>query len=240
MEKFLMVLFLLLFVCRMVTRYLLQNMNVKNLKLKGKEIPQVFKGEIDEGILSKTVEYTADQSRLESKEALTGDIVELAVLFLLLPVLAGRLVHMDVHPIVQALIFFGVLAALSGLAGLPFNLYHTFVLEKKYGFSTITWKLWLADFLKSIVISAILLAILIGALMAFILYLPKSWWLWGWIFFTLFQLVLLWLYPVLIAPLFNQFEPIKDDALRDQILRMVEKAGLRTQGIYQVDEGRRS
>ncbi len=240
LENILLAVFLVLFCGRTLVRFGLEKLNLRRLKTLGKTVPEVFKGEIDEGILSKTVDYTADQSRLESKEALTGDIVELAVLFLLLPVLAGRLVHMDVHPIVQALIFFGVLAALSGLAGLPFNLYHTFMLEKKYGFSTITWKLWLADFLKSIVISAILLAILIGALMAFILYLPKSWWLWGWIFFTLFQLVLLWLYPVLIAPLFNQFEPIKDDALRDQILRMVEKAGLRTQGIYQVDEGRRS
>ncbi len=240
MENALIAIFLSLFLGRLVARYVLQQLNIKNLKLRGKEIPAVFAGEIDSATLDKTVDYTKDQFRLEAKEHLASDIIELAVLFVVIPILAGRLVGSELHTIVQALIFFMILAALSGLASLPFEIYHTFVLEKKYGFSTITWKLWFADLLKSLVVSAILLGILTSALMAFIFYLPTSWWFWGWAFFTLFQLILLWLYPVLIAPLFNQFEPIKDENLRDQILHMIEKAGLQTNGIYQVDAGKRS
>lgn len=240
MGKILLAIFLILFIGRMALRYFLQWLNMKNLKVHGKEIPPVFEGEIDEATLNKMVDYTYDQSRLEARENLVSDIIELAVLFLLLPLLVVWLTGMNLNIIGQALIFFAALAVISGIAGLPFDLYHTFVLERKYGFSTITWKLWLADLFKSLLISAIMMAIIVSALIAFITYLPKSWWFWGWAFFTLFQLVMLWLYPVLIAPLFNKFEPINDESLKGKIMALLSKAGLQAKGIYQVDEGKRS
>ena len=240
MAKILLAIFLILFIGRMALRYVLQWLNMKNLKVHGKKIPPVFEGEIDEATLNKMVDYTYDQSRLEAGQNLVGDIIELAVLFLLLPLLVIWLTGINLNIIGQALIFFTALAVVSGIAGLPFDLYHTFVLERKYGFSTITWRLWLADLFKSLLISAIMMAIIVSVLIAFITYLPKSWWFWGWAFFTLFQLVMLWLYPVLIAPLFNKFEPIKDESLKEKIVALLSKAGLQAKGIYQVDEGKRS
>lgn len=240
MAKILLAIFLILFIGRMALRYVLQWLNIKNLKVHGKEIPPVFEGEIDEATLNKMVDYTYDQSRLEAGENLVGDIIELAVLFLLLPLLVVWLTGINLNIIGQALIFFAALAVISGIAGLPFDLYHTFVLERKYGFSTITWKLWLTDLLKSLLISSIMMTIIVSALIAFITYLPKSWWFWGWAFFTLFQVVMLWLYPVLIAPLFNKFEPIKDESLKEKIVALLSKAGFQAKGIYQVDEGKRS
>jgi len=240
MAKILLAIFLILFIGRMALRYVLQWLNMKNLKVHGKEIPSVFEGEIDEATLNKMVDYTYDQSRLEAGQNLVGDIIELAVLFLLLPLLVIWLTGINLNIIGQALIFFTALAVVSGIAGLPFDLYHTFVLERKYGFSTITWRLWLADLFKSLLISAIMMAIIVSVLIAFITYLPKSWWFWGWAFFTLFQLVMLWLYPVLIAPLFNKFEPIQDESLKGKIMALLSKAGFQAKGIYQVDEGKRS
>ncbi len=240
MEKILIVIFLGLFCGRMALRCVLQQLNIRNLALHGKEIPSVFADSIDAGILNKMVDYASEQSRLESKENVTSDIIELATVFLLLPSLIVWITGMHVHLIGQALIFFAVLLFISGAAGLPFDLYQTFILEKKYGFSTITWKLWLVDMAKSIIVSVILMAIIISAGMGFIILLPLSWWFWGWVFFTLFQIMLLWLYPVLIAPLFNRFEPVWDEALTEKITTLLAKAGLRTRGIYQVDEGKRS
>jgi STE24 endopeptidase len=240
MEKTLVILFLVLFVGRIVCRYFLQWLNLQDLKVYGKVIPPVFQDEIDEETLAKMVDYTYDNSRLAAKEKLFEDVVELAILFLLLPLLVGWIANLNLHIIWQALIFFGILALIGGIAGLPFDLYDTFVLERKYGFSTITWQLWITDLIKSVFISSILMGIMISALMAFIMYLPTSWWFWGWIFFTLFEIILLWLYPVIIAPLFNKFEPIKDEALREKINALMDKAGLKTKGIYQVDEGKRS
>jgi STE24 endopeptidase len=240
MEKVLVVSFLILFAGRIMLRYFLQRFNINHLKTHGKAIPPVFAGEIDEATLSKMVDYTYDNSRLETKENLFEDIVELAMLFLLVPLMVGWLVPLNIHIIFQALIFFGVLAAVSGIAGLPFTLYDTFVLEKKYGFSTITWKIWVADLFKSLIVSAILMGIMITAFMAFVSYLPKSWWFWTWVFFTLFEITLLWLYPVLIAPLFNKYEPIQDEFLKEKITALLDRVGLKAKGIYQVDAGKRS
>jgi STE24 endopeptidase len=240
MERVLLTSFLILFVGRMVVRYFLQRLNIKNLKARGKVIPPVFAGEIDEATLSKMVDYTHDSSRLETKESLLGDIVELVMLFLLVPLTVGWLVELRIHVIPQALIFFGVLAVIGGIADLPFTLYDTFVLEKKYGFSTITWKIWFTDLVKSLIVSTILMSIMISAFMEFVSCLPRSWWFWGWVFFTLFEIILLWLYPVLIAPLFNKYEPIKDELLREKITALLDKVGLKAKGIFQVDAGKRS
>ena len=240
MEKVLIILFLVLFIGRIVCRYFLQQLNIRDLKIYGKVIPPVFRDEIDEATLAKMVDYTYDNSRLTAKENLTSDVIELAILFLLIPILVGWIVGLNLHIIWQALIFFGLLALIGGIVGLPFELYDTFVLEKKYGFSTITWHLWITDLIKSLILSAIIMTIMISSFMAFIYYLPASWWFWAWVFFTLFEIILLWLYPVLIAPLFNKFEPIKDEALREKINALMDKAGLKTKGIYQVDEGKRS
>ena len=240
MEKTLLLLFLILFLGRIIWRYILQQLNIRHLRNHGKEIPPVFQGVIDEATLVKMVDYTYDNSRLETKENLAGDIIELAILFLLLPVLVGKLAGLQLHIIWQALIFFGVLAAIGGVAGIPFDIYDTFVLEKKYGFSTITWRLWLTDLIKSVIISAVLMGLMLAAFMAFILYLPGTWWFWAWIFFTMFEILLLWLYPVVIAPLFNKYEPIKDESLKEKITALMAQVGLKAKGIYQVDEGKRS
>ena len=235
-----MVLFLILFLGRIIWRYILQQLNISNLRNHGKEIPPVFQGVIDEATLAKMVDYTYDNSRLETKENLAEDIIELAILFLLLPVLVGKLAGLHLHLILQALIFFGVLAAIGGVAGIPFDIYDTFVLEKKYGFSTITWRLWLTDLIKSVIISAVLMGFMLAAFMAFILYLPGTWWFWAWVFFTMFEILLRWLYPVVIAPLFNKYEPIKDESLKEKITALMAQVGLKAKGIYQVDEGKRS
>jgi STE24 endopeptidase len=240
MEKALLLLFLILFAGRMIWRYILQHINIRYLKSRGKEIPQVFQGMIDQSTLTKMVDYAVENSRLESKENIVDDIIELAVLFLFLPIFVIALVGLKIHFIGQALIFFGAFAAIGGIVGIPFDLYDNFVLEKKYGFSTITWRIWITDLIKSLIISAILMIIMVSAFMSFINYLPTSWWFWAWIFFTLLEIVLLWLYPVLIAPLFNKYEPIKDEQLKEKITALMNKVGLKTKGIFQVDEGKRS
>jgi STE24 endopeptidase len=239
-EKIILVIFLVLFSGRFIWRYALERVNIKHLQKNGRTIPAGFEQAIDKDTLNKMVDYTIDNSRLGSYENLTDDIITLLILFVFLPIIVGAFAGQDINLILQALIFFLFFAALGGIVGIPFDLYSNFVLEKKYGFSTITWRIWITDLIKSAVISFILLAIIVSALMAFILYLPASWWFWGWVFFTAFQIIMMWLYPVIIAPLFNKYEPIQNEVLRDGITKLMSKAGLKTKGIFQVDEGKRS
>lgn len=233
--------FLALFLAASFFSWLLTQMNVRHLRRHGDEVPEVFKGEIDQSTLKKMSSYTAESSRFGSFESIFGDVLLLALLFGgFFPWLNGIVQAWKIHFIFSGLIFFGILALLSTVVGIPFSLYGTFGIEKKYGFSTITPKLWLLDFIKGLLISGILMGILLGAFLALIYYVNNYWWLLVWIVFASFQLLMLWLYPVIIAPIFNKYEPVKDEALKEALIALMSKAGLKTEGVYQVDEGKRS
>jgi STE24 endopeptidase len=237
----LLIVFLVIFVVNVLFRWLLTYINVRHLHLNSHNVPDVFKGEIDEATLSKMSDYTADTSRFGSIEHFIDDIVTLVILLSgFLPLLVSIILSYKINFILSGLIFFGVLALLSSVLDIPFSLYSTFVIEKKYGFSTMTVRMWITDFLKSLIISAVLMGILLGAMLALIRYAEHSWWFWVWIFFSLFQLLMIWLYPVLIAPLFNKFEPVRDEALKEDIISLMAKVGLKAKGVFQVDAGKRS
>jgi STE24 endopeptidase len=100
--------------------------------------------------------------------------------------------------------------------------------------------LWITDLIKGFLISAVLLGILLGAVLALVYYAEHTWWLWVWFVFSAFQMLILWLYPILIAPFFNKFEPIENEALKDAIIALMAKVGLKAGGVLQVDAGKRS
>jgi len=237
----LLIAFLSLFVAAALVREGLAWLNVRHLRRHGGEVPAAFRGQIDAATLAKISRYTADKTRFGSFTGLFDDAVVLVVLLTgLLPWLLGRLPDGETHFVLAGLGFFALLALGSTLVGLPFEIYSTFGIEKRYGFSTITPRLWLIDQLKSLAISAALLGPLAAAFLALLRFAPANWWFWTWILFAAFQLLLIWLYPALIAPLFNRFEPVKDEGLRAAIESLAARAGLKTEGIYQSDAGKRS
>jgi STE24 endopeptidase len=237
----LLIVFLTAFAASSLYRWFLTYMNVSNLRLHGHDVPEVFKGEIDEATLSRMSDYTADSSRFGSVAHFFDDVVTLIILLSgFLPWLVVLILSWKLNFILSGLTFFGILALISTVLDIPFGLYSTFVIEKKYGFSTITIKLWITDFIKSLLISMILMGILLGAMLALMSYAEHSWWFWVWVVFSAFQLLMVWLYPVLIAPLFNKFEPVQNEELKDAIVALMAKVGLKTEGIFQIDAGKRS
>jgi STE24 endopeptidase len=233
--------FLIVFFACSIFRWILTQINVRHLCRHGHEVPEVFRGEIDEKTLNRMTDYTAESSRFGSIEHVFDDGLTLVILLSgFLPWLVGVILSWQLHFILSGLIFFGILALISGILNIPFSLYGAFVIEKKYGFSTITLKLWITDLIKSLLISAIMMGILLGAFLSLIHYAATTWWLWVWLFFSAFQLLMVWLYPVLIAPLFNKFEPVKDEPLKEAIVNLMAGVGLKTEGVYQIDAGKRS
>ena len=117
----------------------------------------------------------------------------------------------------QQLALFVSFAVIGGVIDLPFTLYQTFVIEERFGFNKMTFKLWLVDGIKSTLIGA-----LIGLpLAALILWLMGAagnlWWLWTWCVWMGFNLLLLVLYPTVIAPMFNKFKPLEDETLKARV-----------------------
>jgi STE24 endopeptidase len=233
--------FIFFFIAASFTRWVLTRMNVSHLRRFGHEVPAVFRNELDETTLSRMTDYTIESSRLGSLESLFNDGILLAVLLSgVLSWLAAVVASLHVHMILSGLLFFAALFLAGTVLDIPFDLYSTFGIEKKYGFSTMTPGLWTSDFVKNLLISTVLMGFLLAPLLALIQYVPQIWWFWSWVFFALFQLLLLWLYPIVIAPLFNKYEPVGNEELKGRIISLMEKAGLRVEGVYQVDASRRS
>jgi STE24 endopeptidase len=233
--------FIVLLAAVALTRYVLARMNIAYLREHGHIVPEAFRDQIDGATLARMRDYTVESSRFQSLESLADDAILLAVLAGgVLPWLCGAIELWNFHAVWSGTLFFGILYAVSVLLDIPFSLYSTFVIEKKYGFSTITPQLWLIDFVKSLAVSVILMALLFIPFFALIHWLPQSWWFAAWVFFALFQMLMIWLYPLVIAPLFNKYVPVKDEVLRERIMAMAEKAGLRAEGIFEVDAGKRS
>ncbi len=233
--------FLGVFALSALIRWCLGEINIRHVQRHRHTLPDVFRGEIDGETLGKMSDYTVESSRFSRWESLFEDALTLAIILTgLLSWLAAVIWSFGLSFIPSGLLFLGGLTLMSSIAGLPLNYYQTFVIEKKYGFTTISLGLWLADLLKSLVISLILLGSLLTALLALMDYSPRRWWFLVWLVFAFFQLLMLYLYPVVIAPLFNKYEKIEDEELREAIVNLMARVGLKTEGVYQMDAGKRS
>ena len=138
------------------------------------------------------------------------------------------------------LLLIGAFVFIGALLDLPFELYSTFRLEQRFGFNKMTPALYVTDLVKST-----LLGILIGGpLLALVLWIMQAtgalWWVWAWGALTAFQLLAMVIYPTLIAPLFNKFEPLSDAALVTRVQSLMQRCGFRAKGFFVMDGSRRS
>jgi STE24 endopeptidase len=140
--------------------------------------------------------------------------------------------------VIESVIFVIAFAAINGILTLPFDIYSTFVIDKKFGFSTIDVKTYLLDNAKSIALSLVL-GSLIAALVSWIILSFPLWWLWSFIAVFVVILFINMFYPTLIAPLFNKFTPLEDNALKSSIEALMQKAGLKSSGIFTMDASKR-
>jgi len=143
-------------------------------------------------------------------------------------------------PVTQGLAFFLGLIALQRVAEAPFDLYETFVVEEQFGFNEQSPRLWLRDFVIGTVVALALGGLLLGAVLWVLDRAPTWWWVGAWLLVVGFGLVMQKLYPRVIAPLFNEFDPVEDGELREAIEDVFDRAGFETSDIYTMDASRRS
>jgi STE24 endopeptidase len=187
------------------------------------------------------IAYSTAHSRLGHVARAADLAVTLALLLSgLLPALVRWAAALRLAPVWQGLIGLALPAALTYVSSIPWDLLSQFGVERRFGFSTITLKTWVLDQVKSLLIAGGLGALLGGGLLLLIGWLGSRWWLPAWIAFGLFQLLLTFIAPVLILPLFNTFEPLQDEALREDILALARTARFPLSGVYQVDASLRS
>jgi len=233
--------FIVVFLFRSGFQIALDLLNISHLRKHRFTVPHAFQSTVDADKFSKIASYTADSAKFGIAARLFDQAVLLGILLSgVLPWLVAAISSWGVGFIGGGLIFFAFLAIFSQVLDIPFELYDTFVIEERYGFNTRTVGLWFSDWAKGIVISGILGGILLLVLLVLVFYAKAAWWVFAWVIISIIELVIMWLYPVLIAPLFNKFEPITDTELEQRITSLMEKAGLAVKGVFQMDAGKRS
>jgi len=207
------------------------------------QVPAEFAQAIPLASHQRAADYTVAKLRFGLIELALGAVVLLGWTLLggldglnsaLLDLMGAR------RPLLQPLALLVAFAAINALIDLPVALYQTFVLEQRFGFNKMTLRLWLADLLKST-----LLGIAIGVpLAALVLWLMNAtgawWWLWTWGAWMAFSLLMLVVYPMFIAPLFNRFQPLQDESLKQRVTGLMARCGFAAKGLFVMDGSRRS
>jgi STE24 endopeptidase len=231
--------YLLIYLFSALTNIGIDLLNTHHLRAHGNLIPRGFEGIIDQEKLGKINDYTVDNTFLDVAKTIAGKIVFLVIILSgLLPLLADIL--KETNLLLAGLIFFAIPGLINILVSLPFDYYHIFIIEGKYGFNTRTMKTWISDLLKSLLIMVILGSILLSLTMILIESAGGVWWIFAWLIFLLFQILISVIYPTIIAPIFNKFIPIQDEELYRAIKELAASEGLNIKGIFQMDAARRS
>ena len=239
--NFLLLTFLVIFLLRSGTQVYLNRLNLAYLCQHGATVPAVFQDTVDQEKLRRISAYTLDSDHCEMVATLANQGFYLAILLSgFLPWLVRTIRSWGWGLIVEGLVFFAALSVAANLFRIPFSLYEIFVIEDRYGFNTMTFRMWISDLLKNLAILAILGGLLLWLLLTLVVHQGKAWWVWAWMLVGGFELLMLWLFPVVIAPLFNKFEPIENISLEERIRTLMEKVGLRVKGVFKMDAGKRS
>ncbi len=212
-----------------------------NLRALQPVLPQEFADVFDKEKYAQSQKYTRATTRFGLLQ--NSIMTPVTILFILLggfnwvDSLARSL---DPGPIITGLIFTGLLMFLSGLVGLPFSMYMTFVIEERFGFNKTTVRTFILDMFKSI-----LLGVLIGGpILALILWFFETGgelaWLYCWLIVVGFMFIMQFLAPIAIMPLFNKFTPLEKGELKDSITDYAGKQGFKMKGIYTMDGSKRS
>jgi len=233
-----------LLVLGLLVKFYLASRQIRHVARHRGAVPVAFAGTISLEAHQKAADYTITKARFGLLEMAFASAVLLGWTLLggidtLNQALAGSGLAAwgALAPQLALLAAFGLV---SGLLDLPFTLYSTFRIEERFGFNKMSFKLWLADLVKST-----LVGLVIGLpIVALILWLMGSagrlWWLWAWGAWMGFNLLVLVLYPTVIAPLFNKFKPLEDEALKARVTALMQRCGFAAKGLFVMDGSKRS
>jgi len=212
-----------------------------NASMWSDTLPGKLKGICDEVEYRKTQLYQKENDRL----SLWSSTLNLAVIIAVIA--AGGFAVIDNlsrelsgNIIIISLLFFGITGLISDMINIPFSAYDTFVIEKKYGFNTMTIRTFITDHIKSWFIALIIGAPVLGLIVWFYYRTGHYFWLYAWGLITLFSVFINLFYSELIVPLFNKQTPLPDGPLRTEIETFARKAGFKLKNIYVIDGSKRS
>lgn len=232
--------FLLALALMVVIRLWLSQRQIAHVQAHRTQVPEQFRGRLELAAHQKAADYTIVQTRFGRLALVSEVVVLLAFTF------GGGLqaLHDFWHTRVDGL-FFGVVLifsvmAISSVVDVPFAVYRQFVIEQRFGFNRMTFSLFVIDHLKQLALGLVIGTPVLLAVLWLMEKMGAYWWLYVWLFWCSFNLLILFLYPTWIAPLFNRFTPLDDAPLKARIEALLERCGFASSGLFVMDGSKRS
>ena len=232
--------FLLALALMVALRLWLSQRQISHVLAHRAAVPAQFANRLELAAHQKAADYTVTRTRF-GRLALA---VEVAVLLAFTFGGGLQALHDFWSPRLDGLsygvaLIFSVMAV-SGIIDLPLSLYRQFVIEEKFGFNRMTPKLFVIDLIKQTLLGAAIGTPVILAILWLMAQMGSLWWLYVWLFWCSFNLLILFIYPTWIAPLFNKFAPLEDAALKTRIEALLTRCGFATSGLFVMDGSKRS
>jgi STE24 endopeptidase len=225
----------------LLVKFWLASRQVRHVARHRGAVPAAFEHKITLAAHQKAADYTIAKARFGMVEMAWGTALLLGWTLLGgLDVLNKLLLAWLGGGMVQQLALLAAFAAIGGLLELPFTLWQTFRLEERFGFNKMTFGLWLRDTVVSTLIGAAI-GLPIAALILWLMGAAgATWWLWAWVAWMGFNLLLMVVYPMFIAPLYNKFKPLDDPTVKERVTALMARCGFRAKGLFVMDGSRRS
>jgi STE24 endopeptidase len=225
----------------LLVRFWLSSRHIRHVQAHRGAVPAEFTEKIPLQAHQKAADYTVAKTKL----GLVGLLVNAAVLigFTLLgglQWLSTALFKQTGPGMTYQFALIATVTIITAVIDLPFDLYKQFVLEEKFGFNKMTLGLFLTDLVKSALLGVVIGLPLVWVVLTLMEKSGALWWLYAWLVWSGFQLLMLLLYPTVIAPLFNKFTPLQDESLRARIEELMRRVGFASKGLFVMDGSKRS
>ena len=225
----------------LILKFWLASRQIRHVAQNRSAVPPAFAGKVSLAAHQKAADYTMTKTRFGLLELAWGAAIVLAWTLLGgLSCVNEWLADVMGHGIVQQVCLLVAFMAIGSLLDLPFTLYQTFVIEERFGFNKTSLNLWLQDFAKSLLLSALIGIPFITLVIWMMGATGPWWWLWVWGVWMGFNLLALLIYPTLIAPLFNKFQPLEDPDVKKRVSELMARCGFTSKGFFVMDGSKRS
>lgn len=233
--------FILMLIASTLLQWSLAIIQIKHIAAHKDKVPEFFATRITLAQHQKAADYSIAKLRFSQIEMVfSAVIVWLWTLGGGLQWLDQSLSAIDWHPVYQGIAFILVFAVLNALLDLPFGYYRAFVIEQKFGFNRMTHTLYVSDLFKQFLLLLLVGTPILWVILQLMALAGSYWWLYAWLVWFGFSLLMMWAYPAFIAPLFNKFQPLEDEALKNRIEALLARCGFTSSGIFVMDGSRRS
>jgi STE24 endopeptidase len=231
-------------VAGLLARFYLSTRQIRHVAQHRNTVPAAFADTISLASHQKAADYTITKARFGLLEMAFG-----AALLLGWTLLGGiEALNQAINDtelasygsLVPQLALLAAFAVISGVLDLPFTLYSTFRIEERFGFNKMTFKLWLTDMVKGLLVGAVIGLPIVASILWLMGSAGSLWWLWAWSAWMGFNLLILVLYPTVIAPLFNKFKPLDDETLKARVTALMQRCGFAAKGLFVMDGSKRS